>query len=276
MYCIECKNKSSEERCSAKALKGLQFCGRHAKVKKHKLWKDPNSKVIVSVQKLWRGYVIRKLIKLAGPGVLDKKVWHNTEELVTGEEQIHPFNYFAFEEAGKVYWFDYRSIFQWSIEHLTNPYTKQPLNIETSKRLRELVYLKEFHGCPIYHSPETQNVRSKIFIMRWVRICQILEEFLFIPIDPILFLGLSRLQVWNFTHLLKDSIYAWSTEHKSEASRRKMYAELIRKCYRKQTLEILTVTEVTYYLGETLLSILVDSKNPYDMCFHILSARYRL
>lgn len=117
MSCISCKNKSSTERCPSKPLLGSQFCGKHIRCKNPRVWTQVNNidKHIVKIQSFWRGWWLRNQLKLAGPGVLQRKVIHNEDELVTCDSvsSIHPLDYFAFEEGGKIYAFDIRSLITW-------------------------------------------------------------------------------------------------------------------------------------------------------------------
>jgi len=219
-------------------------------------------------------------LKLAGPGVLKREKCHNEEELITydAKNELYPFDYFSFLENGKLYWFDIRSIFQWSTEHLkpVNPYTKQELRLETRKRLKDCVFHRESRGLPLYHDITLSTTREKLFAMRWMMISQILEENLFIEIDPMLFVNLNRSQIWTMTHVLRDSMLIWAKEHTNINSRRNIYYCWIAKCFKRQTLEYATSSQVLYYLSSTLLRILKDCKTPYDICFQIVSARYVL
>jgi hypothetical protein len=82
MKCASCKNKKSNERCASKPLKGMVLCGKHAKSKNLRLWKNVNGLDDKArlIQKIWRGYSIRHWLKIAGPGVLNRAVCHNNEE----------------------------------------------------------------------------------------------------------------------------------------------------------------------------------------------------
>jgi hypothetical protein len=101
MLCLHCKNKTSNERCGNKRLPNLIFCGKHAKVKDKRVWtKVMNAdRVIVLMQAIFRGWLIRSSLSLAGPGVLNSKLRHNEEDLVTCD-QADPFDYFSFEKDG--------------------------------------------------------------------------------------------------------------------------------------------------------------------------------
>ena len=280
MLCNSCKNKTSTERCGSPALKNLSFCGKHAKTKNPRLWSVVNSAgdSAIKIQKIWRGWIVRYLLDISGPGVLKRSICHNSEDVVTSEEKIHPSNYFAFHEDSKVFWFDIRTIYQISIAKLQpeNPYTRCPLTIDTRKRLKECIYYRECRRLPLFHDPMYLTDMDKIFEMRWMMIGQMLEESLFIDINPMFFVALNRTQLWEFTALLRDSLLIWAKEHKSVHSRRNIYYVWIHTCWRRQTLEVLTSKQVCHYLGGALLKILKDSKQPHDLCFKILGARYSL
>lgn len=280
MLCNSCKNKTSNERCSAKALKNLSFCGKHAKSKTPRLWSAVNSidDSAVKIQKIWRGWIVRYILDLAGPGVLKRSLCHNTEDVVTSEEKVRPSNYFAFHEDGKVFWFDIRSIFQLSLAKLQpeNPYTRCPLTLDTRKRLKECIYYRESRHLPLFHDPMHLTDMDKIFEMRWMMISQMLEESLFIDINPMFFVALNRTQLWEFTAFLRNNLMIWAREHKNVHSRRNIYYLWIHTCWRRQTLEISTTKQVCHYLGACLLKILKDCKRPHDVAFKILSARHSL
>lgn len=280
MLCNSCKNKTSTERCSAKALKNLSFCGKHAKSKNPRLWSAVNSTgdSAIKIQKIWRGWIVRYILRLAGPGVLKRSLCHNTEDVVTSEEKVHPFDYFAFHEDSKIFWFDIRSLFQISIAKLQpeNPYTRCPLTLDTRKRLKEAIYYRESRLLPLFHDPLYLADMDKIFEMRWMRVSQMLEESLFIDINPMFFIALNRTQLWEFTALLRDKLLLWAKEHKNVNSRRNIYYLWIHTCWRRQTMEIADTKQVCRYLGACLLKILKDCKSPYDVAFKILSARHSL
>ena len=280
MLCGSCKNKTSNERCPSKALKNLQFCGKHAKSKNPRLWADVNpvAESAIKIQKIWRGWFVRYLLDMAGPGVLKRSLCHNEEDVITSEEKVHPFNYFAFHEDGKVFWFDIKSIFQLSLDKLKpiNPYTRQELSLETRKRMKECIYYREVRLLPLFYDPLYLTDSDKVLAMRWTMISQMLEESLFIDINPMFFIALNRTQLWEFTAMLRNSLLLWAKEHKNVHSRRNIYYVWAHSCWRRQTLEAATPKQVCHYLGGCLLKILKDCKQPYEVCFKILSARHSL
>jgi hypothetical protein len=261
-------------------LKNLQFCGKHAKSKNPRIWSLVNSAgdSAIKIQKIWRGWVVRYILDLAGPGVIKRSLCHNTEDVVTSEGKVHPFDYFGFYEDNKVFWFDIRSIYQMSISKLNpeNPYTRCKLSIDTRKRLKEAIYYRELRHLPLFHDPLYLTDMDRVFEMRWMMIGQMLEEHLFMEVNPIMFTGLNRGQLWQFTALLRDSFLIWAKEHKSIHSRRNIYYVWIQNCWRRQTFEVSTAKQMCHYLGGAILKILKDSKSPHLLCFRIFGARYSL
>lgn len=277
MLCTALKNKKSTERCSAKALKNLTFCGKHAKSTNPKLWTSDKSESAILIQKIWRGWRIRNYFALAGPGVLKRSICNNSEDIVTFDN-IHPMNYFAFYEDGKIHCFDVRSIFQICVEKLNpeNPYTRQAIDTNDRKRLKELCMLRERRSMPLVHDQLYMSDRDKVFAMRWMMISQMIGENLFTDIEPIYLYGLNRTQLWQFTQLLRLQFLLWAKEHNNPDSRRNTYYLWIHSALRRQTYEELSGKDVALFLGGCLLKILKDCKQPYDVCFKILGALHSL
>jgi len=270
MRCTSCKNKSSTEQCVSNVLKGFLFCGKHLKVKNKRLWSDvaPNKHEAMLVQKIWRGYSVRKLIKLSGEGVLKRSVCHNDEELVTMESKnkVNPVDYFSIVEADKVYWFDVCSINQWIRTNTTNPYTRQPLAITDRIRLRELCRIRRGMGISNLHQSD-HSLSSK-----WVEICQIIEENGFFDMNHLFFQNMKRNTLHDFLFIVLQDLIAYASEHK-KASRRNLYVEWVKfriQTFNKQRFEI------SERVANTLLMILHDCKNKFNVCHIIVSALVRL
>jgi hypothetical protein len=88
--------------------------------------------------------MLRNILKHAGPGVLNRAVCHNEEELISLEpvSKIHPLSYFAFEEGGKIWAFDIKTLCKIIIQNQVplNPYTRIPIPHEARKRIRFYFY----------------------------------------------------------------------------------------------------------------------------------------
>jgi len=278
--CISCKNKTTNERCTSKSLLNLQFCGKHARVKEPRIWHAIHNtdKLVLTLQKLWRGYYIRKRLRLAGPGVLKRSLCHNDDELVTAEDKTrqHPFDYFSFEESGKLWWFDIRSLIEWSFQNQSflNPYTKQPIPIEVRRRFREALRMRIW----IDREPITINplCSIKLEASKWVRLTQEMEENLFTEVNPMTFVALSKFQIWSFINIFRGEFKLWCDEHSSAHSRRLKCSVWIDTYRKNQLTNFSDLGKLSAYLSRLLLGILSYIKDPQHVCFMILSSLYRL
>lgn len=280
--CNSCKSKTSTQRCSAKAMPGFGFCKRHIKTKSPRIWSVVNNVDIHAtvIQKLWRGYSLRNFLKLAGPGVLKRSLCHNDEELITAEtkDRQDPNDYFSFEENGKLWWFDIKSLYEWSTKNtkLTNPYTKQEIPIETRKRLRELCNLRRIRKLKLVQSETTDNSLDESLRLYWTDISRQLDENHFEDVNPMHFIAFSRNQLWVFTDMLRVDMQVWAAEHNNVYSIRNKFCWLIRQCLKHQMIHVANVNLSSYQLARTLSRILRFCKEPYSVCFMIASALYRL
>ena len=279
--CISCKNKTSNDRCTNRALRGFLLCGKHIRSKTPRLWKDVNnldSRAIL-LQKIWRGFTIREWMKLAGPGVLKRSLCHNEEELITLDDSksVSPLDYFAFEENKKVYWFDVRSITENSMSTMTptNPYTREPLSIETRQRLHKICIKRWFNGMKIIFNEHMGKTNDEIVENTWIHVCQLIEENGFFGMSPLYFVSLNETQLLIFMMLLRQDISAWASEHSSENSRRQRYVGWIRNLiadyYRSLDLQ-----RMSHLTARLLINILNDRANNYPICFMIMSSLHRL
>lgn len=280
MLCASCKNRTSDDRCSNKALKGLILCGKHAKAKNPRMWKDVNKlddKAIL-IQKIWRGHSVRNWLSLAGPGVLKRSVCHNEEELFTFDDKksVYPLDYFAFSEAGKVYWFDIRSIVQNSEDKVVpvNPYTREPLDMETRHRLRKLMILRDYRDIKSTHDSEENKPTDDLIRNAWITVCQIIEENGFQDMSPMHFLALNKSQLYIFINLVYRDMIAWAAEHTTPTSRRKRYLNWIRRLSRESFRSHINV--LSYMTAKCLTAILIDYPEQYSLSFIIMSALHRV
>ena len=279
--CASCRNKTSKDRCPNTSLPGIKFCGVHSKLKTHRLWIDVNDveRRTAILSKIWKGYSLRKLLKLAGPGVLQRLKCHNQEEILSFEPiaTIAPVDYFGFEENGKIYGFDIRTMFDILNRSMNpiNPYTRQPLTLETRRRLRELYAYRYRMKMPIFYDNNKLSGADAVLQNRWLQLCQITEENGFFNINPNLFLGLNRTQLYIFLTMISNDMKTWAAEHKDKPSKRFVYVFWIQKILNKyQTTQ--SSVEFSFYVSSILLTILYTTTEPYPLCFIIMSALYRL
>jgi hypothetical protein len=272
MQCLSCKNKNSIERCKRKALNDLKFCGIHVRSKNKKCWIIAHNldEKLTKVQALFRGWIVRDSLNLGGPGVLKKSERHNEEDLVTAD-QVLPTDYFGFEESGKIFWFDVRTIYQWCAQNLepTNPYTKVALKIEDRKRLKKLVARREFLGLRVYHDPKFFKECDQTKFL-FYQIIQILNENLFAEIPESYFFLLNEFQLVDLSRQITLDSQEW------KHSKHPLY-----KNYYTWLFHTAILIEADFYRGlipflVTIFGILRNHKVQYDFSFKFMAARSNL
>jgi hypothetical protein len=279
--CASCKNKTSNDRCRNNALPGIRFCGIHSRLKTYRIWADVNNveRRTTLISKYWKGYILRKVLRLAGPGVLKRSVCHNEEELLSFEpvRSISPLDYFGFEENEKVYGLDIRTMFDMMNRTLKpiNPYTRQPLQMADRKRLRELYGYRTRNKLSIFYDNNKLVGADAILQNRWMQICQIVEENGFYDINPNLFLGLNRTRMYILLTLISNDMKTWAAQHKDTPSKRFLYVMWIRNVQNKFS-TTQSANQFSFYVSTILLSMLYNSVEPYSICFIIMSALYRM
>jgi hypothetical protein len=278
--CGCCKNILSTLRCPHDALTGLRFCGKHSRSKNPKLWADVNNtepKAIL-IQKIWRGYFIRNILRLSGPGVLKREVCSNTEELFTFDEKekLYPLDYFAFEENGKIYWFDIRTMIQCmdNSTELKNPYTRQDMSSESRKRLHKLYIYRVRRKLSISHTELPFRTLDQILTHRFTHISHVLQAYDFFDVNPNTFMSLGPLKVRFYVMLLIEQFQEWSDEQKIANTQRRKFVNYL--CNVAEKFHNIDYGQYLYVLSSVLLFILYDSKDPFQPCFIIMSGIHRM
>ena len=273
VQCASVKKRGSKDPCTSNALVGHTLCGRHARMKEPELWAvvHPTSP-IVSVQALVRGWLIRKRISSAGFGVLSRKGLANDEDIITfnEKERVHPMEYFSFEENGKHWWFEFGSLWTWSMQNYTpvNPYTKVPLNTETRKRLRTIWGYKKRNLEPV-------PLESEIFIDRVRHRLNILTQHFgdygFVEVYPEHFIDFTRTEYRNAFVMLHREVQMILPA--SDPFRQRVAMLCGNRAFalnglQKDTIFILQCLN-------TLLHIITLYRDPYMITFSILSVLHR-
>lgn len=272
MLCASIKKKGSTEQCNCHALPGYMLCGRHAKSKKVVFWKDiykSQNHSIIRFQAIIRGWLVRKRLSFAGPGVLHRKNLANDEDLETCTESYreHPFTYFAFEENGKIWWFHYVTLWKWCLEKVepTNPYTKTPLTQDTLFRLRKIwayTFRRNRQSLPPESRVFTERLRG-----RWNILCQIFNA--------------NGFGIVHFDHCINYTRYDFIAMYRMmRDDLNLLFCEQDRKfCSRviNDVIKVSTFSHPQFILNSVygMIIMLMCSKEQYALAFNILSAMYR-
>jgi hypothetical protein len=255
-------------------LKGHTLCGTHARAKHVTLWTEAHEDKTLKLRKaqaLIRGWLVRKRLKLAGPGVLCRKNLANDEDLETCQEanRQHPFDYFAFEENGKVWWFDFNTLWKWCLRSVnpTNPYTKVQLTPETRKRLRANWSYRMRHRLD---RPDEPNTFDERLMGRWNIICQLFSDYGFGEMDPRMFMHLRKSEYNILFRFLRDDLEIVFSNNSS--TKRFALAQCNRMTY---VLGHLATNVYILNSSNAIMTMLLFAKDPYILAFAILSALYR-
>ncbi len=272
--CASVKKKGSTEQCTAKALTGHTLCGTHARSKNVVLWLDVHKNTTSKVQKfqaIVRGWLLRRRLRYAGPGVLCRKNLANDEDLETCEEATkeHPLEYFAFEESGKIWWFHFPTIWKWCLRshEPTNPYTKVPLTMETRKRLRAIWSYQLRHRLSLPKEPTTFPER---LAGRWNIICQLFADNGFGTIHPNTFAHMAKLDYAVVFRFLRDDMEIVFPQNNK--TKRFVVAQCNRMIHNTYVVQSdIFILNASY----VIMGILLYPKDPYILAFTVLSALYR-
>lgn len=272
--CSSIKKKGSTEQCSAKSLAGHTLCGTHARAKHVTLWSEVHKDTTLGLRKtqaLIRGWLLRRRLLRAGPGVLCRKNLANDEDLETCEEasKEHPFEYFAFEESGKIWWFHFPTLWKWCLRspEPTNPYTKVPLSMETRKRLRS-TWCYQFRYRLVL--PKEPVVFAERLAGRWNIICQLFADHGFGLIHPNTFSHMGKADYAVMFRFLRDDMELVFPENN------KIKRFVVSQCNRMIYNTHIVQSDI-YMLNSTyvLMVLLLFPKDPYILAFTVLSALYR-
>jgi hypothetical protein len=274
MRCTAIKNKTSITQCAAQSVFGKTLCGRHIRSKNVTLWEVVNAarfQKLGRFQAIFRGRRVRNFLKLAGPGVLCRNNLANDEDVATCNEkdQVHPFNYFAFEENGKVWWFEFNSIWTWCSKstHPTNPYTKTELTTDTRKRLHAAWGARVSKRMELPKEPAAYN---ECITGRWNIICQIFADHGFVDIHPGHFSNLRSKDYYHMFSLLHYDLLSHPTENAPRLS-------WLRHRMRWMKRNVVKNYQGVLYATHNLLTMVAVPRDDkiYNLIFHTLSALYR-
>lgn len=277
MQCLSCKNKNTNERCDKIVAKNCLFCGVHMRSKVARHWITFNPSVnhgIKRIQSLWRGFLVRNRLKLAGKGVLKRELCHNEDEVVTlaSKTEVHPFDYFSIEDEGKVWWFDQRSMIQLSLNNLevTNPFTRKKLSNEDMRRLRYLMLIRKKNGLQTVHMPTELN-EIELRDQRWLRVVQIINESGYEDCThPNVFTAMTMLRMRLFLTSLTEDTKWWMMKGNAHSRRAKYYVWL--KSLKNNISYCTSTITFSKDLAGVLITILNDLRSSQEFVFHILTA----
>lgn len=272
--CAAVRRRGTIEPCPTNALRGHTMCGRHARMRNPVLWADVNAgrtPPIVKLQSFVRGWLVRKRLSYAGTGVLHRVGLANDEDIISCAEKdkVHPFDFFSFEENGKIWWFEFDGLWTWCMRNVepTNPYTKVPLTTDTRKRLRTLWGYKRRNReeLPVESPMFGERLRHRLNILS-----QHFADYGFTDVHTENFVNFSKADYITLFVLLQRDIE--TVIPPSDPFR----LRVCRLCTnRTHVAHALQNAQFVLQSVSLLLHIITLYKDPYVITFSILSAFYR-
>lgn len=272
--CAAVRRRGTTEPCPVNALRGHTLCGRHARMRNPVLWTDANlgrTLPIVKIQSQVRGWLVRKRLSYAGVGVLHRADLANDEDIISCAEKdkVHPFDFFSFEENGKVWWFEFDGLWTWCMRNVepSNPYTKVPLTTDTRKRLRTLWGYKRRNReeLPVESPMFTERLRHRLNILS-----QHFADYGFTDVHTENFVNFSKADYITLFVLLQRDIE--TVIPPSDPFR----LRISRLCTnRTHVAHAVQNAQFVLQCVSLLLHIITLYKDPYVITFSILSAFYR-
>lgn len=272
--CAAVRRRGTTEPCPTNALRGHTLCGRHARMRSPVLWAAvaiAHAQPIVKIQALVRGWLVRKRLSYAGVGVLRRADVSNDEDIIscTEKDKVHPFDFFSFEENGKIWWFEFNSLWTWCMRNVepSNPYTKVPLSSDTRRRLRTVWGCKRRRReeLPAESLVYEERLRHRMNILT-----QHFADYGFVDVHPENFMRFSKADYITMFVLLQRDIE--TVIPASDPFRLRVSRLCINRTHVAQAVQN---NQFILQCVSLLLHIVTLYKDPYVITFSILSAFYR-
>lgn len=273
--CAAVQRKGSVDPCDVVAVRGHTLCGRHARMKTPVLWSDvnqPSVPPIVRIQAHVRGWLVRTRLSYAGPGVLCRSNLANDEDIVTyaDKTRVHPMNFVSFDENGKVWWFEFASLWTWCMRNRDplNPYTKVQLSSDTRKRLRIIWGYKRREKVDV---PDESRVFEERLRHRLHILAQHFGDYGFEGVSVESLLQVSKVEYVSLFVLFRRDVETLLSIHSPFRKRIAMLCE-----HRIQSAN--GIQSHSYILQSVglILHILSLYRDPYVLTFSVLSAFHRI
>lgn len=168
------------------------------------------SKIIIKIQKLYRGFLQRKCNKLHGPAFMNRQLCTNDSDFLTGDtmKELNHTQFFSYkDEDGFIYGFDIISLYNLILKSertVKNPYNRNDISRKIIQDIRNLIRVSRILKIHIdIDIKETVVSGEKSVQLRALDLFQNIDA-LGNYSDPAWFLTLSRNQMIKFVRELID------------------------------------------------------------------------
>ena len=185
------------------------------------------SSYIIQVQKIFRGYLVKKYKILHGPASLNRKLCTNNSDFISMEpvEEINFHQFISYKDIDDfIYGFDITSIhnlFLKSNNEIRNPYNRNIIPEFVFKNIRSLIRISRILniGINLKFEDDTKNLSNqKTIELRALSLFQAIDR-LGNYSNSIWFLSLNRIEIIKFTRELMD-IFNYRAQLNTETKRK--------------------------------------------------------
>jgi len=165
-----------------------------------------------AIQSAFRGWIVRKMNKLRGPGFANTSLCNNAEDIYLLESlsEIHPDDIFTMKDKdGFIYGFHIESIYKYVIEsgrtkgQITNPYNKSVITNDTVLDIKKLYRLCRIKGVRNTIENILPNDPKFVFRNKVITVFQKMDELNnYTDIDW--FMNLTGIELIRLVYLIKD------------------------------------------------------------------------
>ena len=165
----------------------------------------------IKIQRIFRGYVFRKFLKLHGPAICDRKKCVNDQDFLifTELKEIPYYQFYSFKDKDDfVYGFDICSIYNLlkNGEYTKNPYNRNDLPKNTLNNIKKIVKMSKIFKLPVIIKLEEDNTNlsyKKKTELRAINVFQNFDNMGFIT-DSNWLMNLSRNRCIRYIRELDD------------------------------------------------------------------------
>ena len=173
---------------------------------------------IIKIQKFFRGYLIKKFIRIHGPAFKNKSNCTNNSDFITLEEikDLHFLQLFSYKDEDHfVYGFDISSLYHLifksnkSIKSTLNPYNRNLIPEFVVKDLKSIIRISKIYQIPLILEIEDSSSGlsfEKVIELRCLNLFQTIDS-LGNYSDPNWFLSLNRNQILK---LIRELVDIWN------------------------------------------------------------------
>jgi len=241
------------------------------------------SKVIIKIQKVFRGFLLRKCNSLHGPALMNRKLCTNDTDFLSGDDfkTLNFYQFFSYKDEDEfIYGFDIISLYNLIIKsgkNIKNPYNRMNISKSVVQNIRNLIRISRVLKIPInIDIKENLNISNEKSIeLRALDLFQNIDA-LGNYSDPAWFLTLNNIQIIKF---MRELIDIWNYRAQLSCETKRLICpptgdpfRNINFNYLNNETNIINIKKNVLDILEKLVNSGVDKDNKYLGAYYVLGA----